>query len=78
MGRETALFLAEKGFSVYAGTRTPSKLLEIECDNIHLLKLDITDSKSIQKAIDEIGKIDNRYIGQQCRIWLGIYRRSVR
>jgi len=58
MGRATALFLAEKGFSVYAGTRTPSKLLEIECDNIHLLKLDITDSQSIQKAIDEIGKID--------------------
>ena len=58
MGKATALFLAEKGFMVYAGTRTPSKILEIESNNIHLLELDITDSQSIQKAVDKIGKID--------------------
>ncbi len=58
MGRATVLYLAQKGFMVYAGTRTPSKLLEIESDNIHLLELDITDSQSIQKAIARIGEID--------------------
>jgi len=58
MGKATALFLAKQGYRVYAGTRTPSKALEIERDNLHLLELDITNSQSIQRAIAQIGQID--------------------
>jgi len=56
MGRATALFLASKGFIVYAGSRTPKKLPKTE--NIHPILLDITDSESIKQAVDEIGNID--------------------
>ena len=58
MGRATVLFLAKNGFLVYAGSRTPSKLLDIESENIYPLKLDITDSQSIQKAMMSIKQID--------------------
>ena len=58
MGRATAIFLAQKGYQVYAGTRTPSKLLDIQSENIHVVELDITNSKSIQKAIANIKQID--------------------
>jgi short-subunit dehydrogenase len=58
MGRATALYLAEQGYIVYAGSRTPEKLFGIESENIHPLKLDITDSKSIKEALSGIDKID--------------------
>jgi len=59
MGRATALYLAQKGYVVYAGTRTPSKLSTLKkSDNIHVIELDITQSQSIKKAVTSIGKID--------------------
>ncbi len=58
MGRATALYLAQKGYLVYAGTRSPSKLSNIKLENIHVVELDITSSQSIQKAISSIDKID--------------------
>ena len=52
MGRATALYLAQKGYVVYAGTRTPSKLSTLKkSDNIHVIELDITQSQSIKKAV---------------------------
>ncbi len=56
MGRATAIFLASKGFRVYAGSRTPEKLKHEE--NIHPIHLDITDLDSIQTAVQKIGDID--------------------
>ena len=58
MGRATALYLGEKGYLVYAGTRTSSKLSDIQSENIHVIELDITNTQSIQKAIANIDKID--------------------
>ncbi len=57
MGKESAIFLAKKGFIVYAGSRTPKKLLNLHPD-IHPIKLDIKDQQSIHKAISNIKKID--------------------
>jgi len=54
MGKETALFLAKKGFKVYAGSRTPLKLKELNIPNIIPIKLDITDPKNIQEAVNRI------------------------
>lgn len=56
MGRATAILLAEKGFTVYAGSRTPKKLESLA--DIHPISLDITSTKSIQKAVAKIGHID--------------------
>jgi short-subunit dehydrogenase len=58
MGRATTLFLAQKGFRVYAGSRTPSKLLDIESESIYPIELDIRDSQQIHKAIEGIEQID--------------------
>jgi short-subunit dehydrogenase len=58
MGRATVLYLAQKGYIVYAGTRTPQKLFDIQSENIRPIKLDITDPESIEEALCYIEKID--------------------
>ncbi len=61
IGRATALMLAQQGFIVYAGTRTPEEFT-ITLDNLHVIPLDITNSHSIKSSINKIhqahGKID--------------------
>lgn len=56
IGKETALFLAQRGFIVYAGSREPKRLMDIEDTNIIPLKLDITDGSNIETAIKTIKK----------------------
>ena len=58
MGRATVLYLAKQGFIIYAGTRTPQKLFDIQSETIRPIKLDITDSKSIEETLCYIEKID--------------------
>ncbi len=58
MGRATVAYLARRDFIVYAGTRTPEKLFDIQTKNIRPIKLDITDPESIEEAIASIDKID--------------------
>jgi len=58
MGRTTVLALAKQGFIVYAGTRTPEKLFEIQSENIRPIKLDITSMKSIEESVMFIERID--------------------
>jgi len=58
MGRATTLFLAKNGFIVYAGSRTPDRLLDIKSTYIHPIELDITNSQNINSAIETIDKID--------------------
>ena len=54
MGRATAIYLAKNNFLVYAGSRDTKKLQDLKHENIIPLKLDITDSENINKAIDTI------------------------
>ena len=54
MGRATAEFLAKNNFLVYAGTRNTQSLQDLIHKNITAIKLDITDPKSINNAIDTI------------------------
>ena len=68
IGFETSLLLARKGFYTYATMRNLNKSLKIkeiaEKENLHLkvLKLDVTDDKSVKDAIrqitDESSRID--------------------
>ena len=56
MGRATATLLAKRGFTVYAGSRTPEKLEEIE--GVTPLKLDLTEPNHIAEVISHIEPID--------------------
>jgi short-subunit dehydrogenase len=58
MGRATALYLAQQGYTVYAGSRTPSKLLDLKASGVVPIALDITNIKSIQEALLSIGSVD--------------------
>jgi len=58
MGRATALFLAQKGFMVFAGSREPHKLFNIKEKNLYPIKLDITDIESIKEAIKRMERVD--------------------
>lgn len=60
MGKETALILAKKGFLVYAGTRNPNKLENLNIETLIPIKLDITSQKNIKEVINTIIKEHNK------------------
>ena len=62
-GKLTAKLFAEKGWNVIASMRSPEKETELnKIENIHVTKLDVTDSSSIKTAvsyiIERFGTID--------------------
>lgn len=58
LGKATAKLFASKGWTVIAAMRYPEKETELtEWSNIHLLKLDISDSKQISEIASEAEKI---------------------
>jgi short-subunit dehydrogenase len=59
MGKQTAIFLSDNGFIVYAGSRTPEKLNDIKNTNLIPINLDITKPSNIKLAIKEIKKNHN-------------------
>ncbi len=62
MGRATAKFLAKNDFIIYAGTRQLKNLQDLKEENIIPIHLDITNTTTINRAIDAIysqhGRID--------------------
>lgn len=66
MGKETALLLAEHGYTVYAGVRSSSQELMDEAEKrgvkLNTVTLDVQDTASIQQAVQHVmakeGKID--------------------
>jgi len=58
MGRQTAIFLAEQGFMVYAGSRTPEKLMDVESKNLKAVALDVTDVQNLTTLLKRIKRID--------------------
>lgn len=60
MGKETALFLAKVGFTVYAGTRDPKNLQDINLKNLIPIKLDITKPSNVQDVINHIEKNEHQ------------------
>lgn len=58
IGKTTAIYFQQQGWNVAATMRNPDKEKELaSLTNIHLLKLDVTDSKSIDAAIQEAIKL---------------------
>ncbi len=58
IGRVSASFLAQKGYRIYALSRTPEKLSDIASENLHPIKVDITNTDSIDIALEKIEHID--------------------
>jgi NADP-dependent 3-hydroxy acid dehydrogenase YdfG len=58
MGRAMALALSKKGFTVYAASRTPEKLFDIQSEYLRPVHMDITDMQSIDETIGFIERID--------------------
>lgn len=69
LGLETALFLAEKGFKVYASMRDLARADAITNEaarrgvHVELLQLDVTDGASIDAAVKHILVTDGRIFG---------------
>ena len=59
IGRACAYFLAEQGFIVYAGSRTPSKLDETH-PNLHPIAFDLSNFEKIKESIETIHTQHNR------------------
>lgn len=77
LGKETALYLAERGFRVYATTRNVAQAADLESVarernlSLRVLELDVTNHQSIERAIEAIvlesggiyGVVNNAGIG---------------
>lgn len=57
-GLETAKYFLERGWRVIATMRTPNENLVPPAPNLQLLKLDVTDQRSIAQAVAAAGDID--------------------
>ncbi len=57
MGRATALMLAQNGYEVHAGSRTPQKLEKLH-PLVLPLHLDITDPDSVRNAMEKVPRAD--------------------
>jgi short-subunit dehydrogenase len=54
IGKATALFLNEKGFSVYAAARRVEKMRDLEAKGVHLVEMDVTDEISMTSGVNSI------------------------
>jgi NAD(P)-dependent dehydrogenase (short-subunit alcohol dehydrogenase family) len=57
-GLETARYFHRQGWNVIASMRTPQPDILPASDRIRILRLDVTDSKSIAEAVRDAGPID--------------------
>ncbi len=57
-GRETALYFADKGWTVFATMRNPEASTLPATERLKVLPLDVTDAGSVAAAVAEAGPID--------------------
>lgn len=59
IGRDAALYLKERGYRVFATARKPEDVKALQSVNLEAHRLDVTDSKSIEAAVQWVlGKTD--------------------
>lgn len=63
IGRTTALILKERGYRVFASARKATDVIALENEGLEAIRLDLTDSTSINHAVDTVltktyGKLD--------------------
>ena len=64
IGKETAIYLSKKDYTVYGAGRRENKLKELETSGIKTIKMDVTDdsqmAQGIEKIIDKEGRIEGK------------------
>lgn len=60
MGKETAIYLSNKGYKVYAAARRMEKMRELEKLGITALYLDLCEDSSIRSLIDRVWRDEGR------------------
>jgi NAD(P)-dependent dehydrogenase (short-subunit alcohol dehydrogenase family) len=62
IGEETARELHKRGFTVYAAARRIERMAGLKADGIRVLKMDVTDERSVKagvaKMLKETGRVD--------------------
>lgn len=62
IGRDTAIRLKESGYIVYGASRRVERMKDLEDEGVKVLKLDVTEDKSVRECIETIisneGRID--------------------
>jgi short-subunit dehydrogenase len=62
MGKETAKFLAARGYIVYGAARRVEKMNDLTASGIKIIAMDVTDNDSMVKGVQQVikaeGKID--------------------
>ncbi|XZF14814.1 oxidoreductase [Chitinophagaceae bacterium MMS25-I14] len=62
IGKETAIYLAQNGYSVYGAARRAGKMEDLKAYNIKPVELDVTEDESIvacvERILREVGSID--------------------
>ncbi|HEY1039477.1 MAG TPA: oxidoreductase [Bacteroidia bacterium] len=54
MGKETAKYLAQKGYIVYGAARRTDKMKDLEQYGVRTLHMDVTDDATMVKGVEEI------------------------
>ncbi|WP_068496140.1 oxidoreductase [Paenibacillus kribbensis] len=60
IGKEAAIELKNKGFTVYAAARRIDKMQDLAAKGIHPISLDVTDDESMVHCVNKILKIEHR------------------
>src|SRR5215831_14686635 len=60
IGEATALALAERGYTVYAGARRVERMEHLKAHGIRPLAMDVTDASSLQSAVGQIIAAEGR------------------
>jgi short-subunit dehydrogenase len=60
IGRETALFLAKRNYTVYGMARRTDRLKELESQGVQTLALDVTGETSVIHAVAEVAHAEGR------------------
>lgn len=60
MGKVTAQFLAQNGYTVYGAARRTNIMNDLKQAGVKILQMDMTDDRSMQSGIDEIIKNDGK------------------
>ncbi|WP_353663090.1 SDR family oxidoreductase [Hydrogenimonas sp. SS33] len=58
MGRRSALYLSERGYEVFAASRTPKRLEDIANARLHPVGMDLRERQSVDRAVADIGRVD--------------------
>jgi short-subunit dehydrogenase len=60
MGKETALLLAQQGFTVYAAARRISAMEPLRAAGIHILAMDVTDDAAMVQGVNTLLQAEGR------------------